>query len=313
LSQRLKRSKDDSKEDFDISDLPRSYFGPWILDLNNNNYSKFEGKINTWVIIIFNEKSDFDFKTIKELNAFAYKFGDYVTVMKLQCKKQGNKKLCDKFKFKSILPKVYLYNIDVEKPVIFKEDGFSSKSLENKILKNFEDYNYVIKKSKDPYTVSEEIAAYWNSSESRPIITLFIHKKDHILLHTLISVYRNEINFILGHFDEALRHKLDQWNSAVFDWDEEVLTFNGILDFKKMNKWIEGLKKSYTEQIPEFNSKNITEEIHRKNSYLFKITKKMVDKPFILKKFANSIIDNFLVFRVDTDMIDSFFFIDNPK
>jgi len=73
---------------------------------------------------------------------------------------------------------------------------------------------------------------------------LYINKKDIIFAHTMISNYKNLFNFVIGSFEEALGHKLKRWNTAVFDWDGEIIKYTkGTLDFDKMVEWIDELKR----------------------------------------------------------------------
>jgi len=134
----LKSDFNESK--VDDTDLPGKYFGPYIKIMTESKAASL--KTNVWVVILFNDKSDFSSKNIKNLNTFAYNY-KYVTVLKLDCSKnKASKKICKTFKYDDDEPQIYIYGMYDEKPRIISLYNFTIAKLKAKIIESFEDYEF---------------------------------------------------------------------------------------------------------------------------------------------------------------------------
>jgi hypothetical protein len=185
----LKNSEAAARKDVRIHDSPRTYLTAWIGDLSNNNYGQFSVRKQVWVVLIYSSRSGFRSRMIQEFNAFAFKFNNYIKVMKLVCTKASN--ICQDFNYKGSDPVIQIWEINATKPKIVREDDFSMSKLEAKILKKFDEYNWVPTKNKETSSISDDILPHWGNSDVRPVITLYINKKDIIFAHTLVTNYKN--------------------------------------------------------------------------------------------------------------------------
>jgi hypothetical protein len=151
----LKNSEAAARKDVRIHDSPRTYLSAWIGDLSNNNYGQFSGRKQVWVVLIYSSRSGFRSRMIKEFNAFAYKFNNYIKVMKLVCTKASN--ICQDFNYRGSDPIIQIWEINATKPKIVREDDFSMSKLEAKIMKKFDEYNWVPTKNKETSSISDDI------------------------------------------------------------------------------------------------------------------------------------------------------------
>lgn len=178
----LKNSEAAARKDVRIHDSPRKYLSAWIGDLSNNNYGQFSIRKQVWVVLIYSSRSGFRSRMIQEFNAFAYKFNNYIKVMKLVCTKASN--ICEDFNYSGSDPIIQIWEINATKPKIVREEDFSMSKLEAKILKKFDEYNWVPTKNKETSSISDDILPHWGNSDVRPVITIYINKKDIIFAHT---------------------------------------------------------------------------------------------------------------------------------
>lgn len=308
----LKSSRAESLSD--VTDLPGTYFGPWIKDLNDRNWEILKEKKTVWVVVIFEDKSDFSAKKIKDINSFAYNHA-YITVAKLRCSKnKASKKLCKTLHYYSDYPKIYLYNMYDENPRIMGLTNFSIAKLKAKIINSFEDYEFLLKKIKSSQNISSDIAMNFGTRDSRPVITLYMHEKDSIFLHTLNMQYKAELNFCLGDYEDAVNNKMDTWNSAIFEFEGVKKVYDkGGLDLDKFKTWIKKIRKQYTLNIKEFGQKSIPKSIKKKYIFIFKETTGVIINPFALTRFSNAHQATFQMYRADKDLLHNFFFTDTKE
>jgi len=60
----------------------------------------------------------------------------------------------------------------------------------------------------------------FGTRDARPVITMYVHDKDAIFLHTLNIHYKAELNFIIGDYENASSNTMDHWNSAIFVYED---------------------------------------------------------------------------------------------